>query len=70
MHVTLAKLILETAHKRECSYSTTLGKYRLDMQQAAELVCEKHPELAEPVNLLLSNSWNQAIDWARAQKCI
>lgn len=76
-NVELAKAILAAAKRREESFShaeataaSTAGKpvdmesfYGLSLRQACE-TDGVNPFLSFPVYLLLSNSWNNALDWA------
>lgn len=74
---TLAQAILKAMDLREESFdhkkADTLEKtafpnfytcYRLSLGEAAELASKEHPELAEIVNILISNSWEEAQHWA------
>ena len=72
----LAELILKAANTREGSYVVTerawidgirqsiAGYYEIDLHDACVSACVDHPNLVEPVRLMLENSWNQALDWA------
>lgn len=77
-HKELARAILAAAKEREDSFDHHTaaqmqrdGKvcdfdqlYRLSIREAAELD-GVNPFLSFPVYLLLTNSWNDAIDWAK-----
>jgi hypothetical protein len=72
MNVILAELITKAANTREGSWvhsnNEIHGFYSIDLQDACISACVDHPALAEPVRLLLQDSWNQALDWAANQK--
>lgn len=77
-HQELARAILAAAKEREDSFDhhTAARKqangemcdfnqlYRLTIREAAELD-GVNPFLSFPVYLLLTNSWNEALDWAK-----
>lgn len=77
-HVQLAHAILATAKLREESFDHGTAArmqangemcdfdklYRLSIRDAAE-VDGMNPFLSFPVYLLLTNSWNDALEWAK-----
>jgi len=64
VHYILSRIILRAAEIRELSWDGT--QYKVELEEACNQAAKMShvPEMAEPVRCLLSNSWNQALDWA------
>lgn len=73
----LATLVLRAAFLHEDSFDwkaayearnspsvAEVKRYRLTLQEAVAASCHLNPELEQPVYLLLSSSWNDALAWA------
>lgn len=64
----LAQAICDAAEKREESWHEPVpgrrGVYGLTIPMATQEVCAGNDSLAQVVDLLLFNAWNDALDWA------
>ena len=75
----VADLILKAANLRENSWDEEEFQkasnhdrrhkdfYGVALETACQMACDKDPNLSFLVFVLLKNSWNESIEWAKAQ---